>query len=487
MPELVLGLDVGSTSVCALLVDLSGRVHGKAKTRLDTLHPAPGRIEQDPRQVWMRVEATIAEALAAAGRKASDLAALGVTAQRSSVIVWERESGEPLAPMVLWGDLRGAPRAAELQAAGHLALPLAAVSKLEAVIDGIEHGRARAAAGELAWGTLDSFLVHRLSAGAIHTTDCSNAWSTCYLDLSTLRDWNEATIEFQGLPLGLFPTLCDTYGQLGHTATSAFGAEVPLGAIVADQQCGMFAHDAWEAGDWKASYGTSATLMVSTGETLTLPPGLTPMLQAAHGGRTLFAAEGMVLSAGALLDWLVQGFGLFTSIEELTHEAASVDDTRGVAIRPALQGLGAPHHDATSRAAIVGLSGASTRAHIAHAALESIAFRMREIAERAATIDGIEVAEALPIDGGLATNDLFLQIQADLLGRPVERHSQLEATALGACIAAAIGSGLATREDLAPLTRSTTCFEPAIDANEAAERFSAWQAAVGTEAAGEEE
>ncbi len=479
MPELILGLDVGSTSARALVVDLSGRVHGQAHTRLESLHPAPGRVEQDPREVWTRVSGTIAEALATAGRRGSDIAALGLATQRSSIVVWERESGEPLGPMILWSDLRGTARAADLQAAGYLALPQAAAAKLEAAVDSIDRGRARTAAGELAWGTLDSFLVHRLTGGALHTTDYSNAWPTCYLDLATMRDWNKSLLDFQQLPPGLFPTLCDTYGHLGSTVKEIFDAEVPLCAIVADQQSGMFAHNAWQAGDWKATYGTSATLMASTGEAPTLAAGLTPMLQAAHGNQTFFAVEGMVLSAGALLDWLVDGLGLYRSVEDLSRAAASVDGSGGVAIRPALQGLGAPHHDASSQAAIVGLSGSSTHAHIARAAFESIAFRVREIAKAAASIDGIVVPEALPVDGGLAASDLFLQIQADLLSRPVDRHSQLEATALGACIAAAIGAGLATRDELAHLAHSVKRFDPTIDPGEAEARFSQWQAALG--------
>ncbi|MDP6978820.1 MAG: FGGY family carbohydrate kinase [Myxococcota bacterium] len=479
MPELILGLDVGTSSARAMVVDLSGRVHGRSQTKIASTHAAPGRAEQDPHAVWRCVEQTIAATLEAAGCKASDLATLGLTTQRSSVVVWDKKTGEPVSPIILWTDLRGIDRAAELAAAGHLALPLAAVSKLEAAIDGAERGRARCAAGELAWGTLDSYLVHCLSGGEIHATDYSNAWSTCYLDIAGLRSWNTAVIEYQGLAPELFPMLCDTYGDLGVTAADRIGAKVPLGAIVADQQSGMFAHDAWERGDWKATYGTSATLMVSTGDAMAFEGGLTPMLQCAKGDQTLFASEGMVVSAGGLLDWLVGELRLFDSVAELVLEAAAVSSADGVAICPALQGLGAPHNDSTRRASIVGLSGASSRGQIARAALESIAFRIREIANGAATIQDLSVPEALPVDGGLAVSDFFLQIQADLLGRPVDRHHEIEATVLGACVAAALGSGLATRDDLAELTRMQTRFEPAIGSDEADERYAQWREATG--------
>jgi glycerol kinase len=478
MSELILGLDVGSTSARALVIDLSGQVQGKAHTRLASHHPAPGRVEQDPREVWRQVRTTIDAALAASGRSASELAAVGVAAQRSSVVVWDRATGEALGPMILWSDVRGVARASELQKAGFLAPAIAAVAKLEAAVDAIENGRARLLAGELAWGTLDSFLVHRLSGGALHLTDYSNAWSTCYLDLATMRGWNQKLIDFQALSIEAFPTLCDTYGALGETAVSGLGAAIPLGAIVADQQSGMFAHGAFHAGDWKATYGTSATMMVSTGQTPTLAAGLMPMLLAAHGDESLFALEGMVLSAGSLLDWLVHRLELYPSVEALTQAAASVDDSGGVAIRPALQGVGAPLNDSSHRAAIVGLSGASTPRQIARAAFESLAFRMREIAEAVAGTDGLEVPQALPVDGGLAANDLFLQIQADALGSPVDRHAELEATALGACIAAALGTGLATRDELAPLTRTERRFEPTIDPKLADERFARWRDAV---------
>jgi len=479
MPELILGLDVGSTSARALVVDLEGTVHGRALERIDSIHPAPGRVEQDPRAVWQRVERTIAAALSAAGRSAADLAAIGVAAQRSSVVVWDRATGEALGPMILWSDLRGSERAAALTAAGHFAPAIAAVSKLEGALEDVANGRARAAKGELAWGTLDSFLVSRLTGGALHVTDHSNAWSTGYLDLTTMRGWNERLISFQGLDLALFPTLCDTVGRLGETAISEIGAEIPIGAIVADQQSGMFAHAAFRAGDWKISYGTSATLMLSTGAALVRAAGLMPMLLAVERDETLFALEGMVLSAGALLDWMVCDLGLHASVEQLSSAAASVADSGGVAIRPALQGIGAPHNDSTRRAAIVGLSGATTHREIARAALESVAFRIREIAEAAASVDGIELPESLPVDGGLAANDVFLQIQADLLGRPIARHVELEATALGACIAAALGMKLASRSDLAPLTRTGRTFEPRIAAEQSAERFAEWRARVG--------
>ena len=481
MPELILGLDVGSTSARALVVGLDGRVHGKAIVRLESSHPGPGRVEQDPRDVWKRVQGTIQRALSEAGRTPQDLAAVGVATQRSSIVVWDRKTGEPVGPMIIWSDLRGTQRAQELEASGFLASPVAAISKLEGAIDAIDRGRERAAAGELAWGTLDSYLVHRLSGGALHVTDYSNAWTTLYLDFATMRNWNEKLIEFQNLPVEFFPTLCDTYGSIGHTTKADLGAEIPIGAIIADQQSGMFAHNALEIGNWKATYGTSAALMIATGSGLAVAPGLLAMLLSAKGDETLFATEGMIITAGSMLDWLVGGLGLFSSIEDLSLAAASVESNGGVAIRPSLQGIGTPYNDSNVRAAIVGLSGASTPAEIARAAFESLALRMRQIVDTAGTLENIDLPEILPVDGGLATNDIFLQIQADLLGRPVARPREIEATAIGACIGAALGVDLATLEDLAPLTESDRVFEPSIHRDEADTRLTDWRKAVDLE------
>jgi glycerol kinase len=483
MPDLLLGLDVGSTSVRSLVVDPEGRVLGSAGRTLRSRHPAPGLTEQDPAEVWEYARATIAEALMAAGRGPSDVGALGLATQRASVVVWERETGEPVAPMVLWSDLRGVGRARELSEAGFLAPPLAAVSKLEATLDLVPEGRARAAAGELCWGTVDSYLVHRLTDGAAHVTDLSNAWPTCYLDLSDVRRWNLDVVEHQGLSLRMFPDLCDSLGDLGRTAPAVLGAAIPIGAIVADQQSGMLAHGLWDEGGWKATYGTSAALMVCTGSRPVMIPGLLPLLQLAHAEEVLFAAEGMVLSAGALLDWLVNGVGWMPSIAELFDQAGRVASAEGVAIRPALQGLGAPHHDPNARASVAGLSTASTRGHVARAALESIAFRVCEIAEAVAHSTDLEVPSALRVDGGLTASDLFLQIQADLLGRPIERHAFREATGLGACIGAGLGSGLLARGDLEPFTGTDRVFEPRIGRDESDERLAAWRRAVSLDSA----
>ena len=481
MPEFLLGLDVGTTSARALVFDPAGKVTGAAQIPLTNANPFPGLVEQDATSLWECVRSTIARALDTAGLRPDDLASIGVTTQRSSIVIWERADIEPVAPVVVWSDLRGVGRAAELKSDGHPVMAVAAAAKLEAVVDAVPDGRSRAERGDLAWGTVDSYLVSRLSGGALHVTDYSSAWSSGYLDFLRPTGWNSPLIEHQGLPVDFFPDLCDTTGRLGATTAGAIGAEVPIGAIVADQQAGMFAHGATRPGDWKATYGTSGVLMTATGDTPDFTSGLVPMVQAGWSDRTLFAVEGMVNSAGGLVDWMV-GLGLAGSPAALTALAAAVPDPGGVTVRPALQGLGAPHNDATARAEIRGLSGATTPAHLARAVLESIAYRIREIADfTAARPEGCVPPESLPVDGGLARSDVFLQIQADILGRPVERHHQVEATALGAAMAGALGVGAATAADLAACTCYGRVFELTVDPAEAAEGLSHWQdTALGT-------
>jgi glycerol kinase len=478
MPELLLGLDVGSTSVRAHLVDLEGRTLATAGSRLHTHHPAPGHAEQDPEAVWAAARDALRETLARAGRRASDVGALGLATQRASVVVWERGTGRPVGPMVLWSDLRGVDRSEALTAAGFLAPPLAAVSKLEAALDAVPDGRARARAGELCWGTVDSYLVHRLTGGALHATDLSNAWPTCYLDLKDGRRWNHSVIEHQGLPIEMFPGLCESIGSLGRTDADVLGGSVAIGAILADQQSGMLAHDLWDEGAWKATYGTSAALMVCTGKSPRLVPGLIPLLQHAWKGEVTFACEGMVNSAGSVLDWLVDATPGWPSVTALLEDASRVDGADGVAILPALQGLGAPHHDPSARARVAGISSATSRGHLARAALEAVAFRIREIADAVVDAEAFGVPDALRVDGGLTASALFLQIQADLLARPVARHAVPEATGLGACIGAGLGCGLLERSDLEPLARTDRVFEPRLSADEALERLGSWRRAV---------
>lgn len=469
MGELLLGLDVGTTSVGAGLFSPDGRLVAFEARRLKSVSSAPGRLEQAPAAIWRAALSAIRASLAAAGRTADDLAALGVTSQRTSVMVWDRRTGRPLSPLVIWSDLRGAGRAAELRRAGFMVAPQQAAAKLESLVAAVP----AEARGRLAWGNVDSYLIFRLSGGAAHVTDRSQAWPTGYLDLTTMA-WNEPLIAAQGLDPESFPRLVDTWGEIAVADPRAIGRAVPIAADVADQQAALIAHGG-APGAVKATFGTAAALDLATGAELVLrDASAPPFVVSSAGGETQFCIEGMVYTAGAALDWMGGLLGLRRPAD-LDRLAERAPGSGGVWFLPALQGLGAPHGDAARRAALGGLSLASGRAETARAALEGVAFRAREVFEHIHALAGRTPAPALGVDGGLTASRTFLQIQADLLGRPVRRHACREATACGAAICAGRGAGLLKAADAAGFVAYDPAVEPRIGADESAARFEAWR------------
>jgi len=467
MPELILAIDVGTTSTRAAVVAPGGRLAGLAAAPLTSSNPRPGLVEQDAARVWAATRRVIALALERAGRAAADIGAVGVTTQRASAVAWDRRTGRPLAPMVVWSDLRGAAEATKLQQAA---------AKLEALIAETPDARALAASGRLAVGNIDAFLVFKLSGG-VHATDRSQAWPMGYLDLASMG-WNRALLELQGIDEALLPRLVDTWGAIGTTTRAAFAAQVPIAAIVADQQSALIGHGAEEAGAVKVTYGTSATLDAGTGGGFVFAGMSTPPFVVSHvRGQTRFCLEGMVFSAGSAVDWVrrTMRLGDHARFEAL---AASIRDAGGAAFLPALHGLGAPHGDPTRRAALTGLSGSTGPAQIARAALEGVAFRVREILDHITGATELPAPTALLVDGGLAASDTLLQIQADITGLPVARHALRDAAACGAAIGAGRGTGLLKETDVAAFTQHDRIFEPAIGPDEANARHEAWRAQV---------
>ncbi|HEX4199410.1 MAG TPA: FGGY family carbohydrate kinase [Caulobacteraceae bacterium] len=476
MPELLLAIDAGTTTARACLFSAGGELVARASAPVRSVSPAPGRVEQDARAIWRRVLRLTRMALAAAGREPADLAAIGVTTQRTSLVAWDKSNGRTLGPMIVWSDLRGTERAEALRAAGYAIAPQQAAAKLEALLAGIPDAQALAAAGRLAVGNIDAFLVWKLTGG-VHATDRSQAWPTGYLDLGSLG-WNRALLGLQGLDESILPKLVDTWGPIGTTARAVIGAEIPVAAIVADQQSALIGHGAETAGAVKVTYGTSATLDAGTGGGFVFAGMSTPPFVVSHvAGETRFCLEGMVFSAGAAVDWLrrTMRLGDHTAFEAL---AASAADAGGVAFLPALHGLGAPHGDPSRRAVLNGLSGATGPAEIARAALEGVAFRVREILDHIAASTELPKPTALKADGGLAASDTLLQAQADITGLPVARHALRDAAAAGAAIAAGRGVGLLGDVEAAAFTRHDRLFEPRIRADEATARHEAWRAQV---------
>lgn len=468
MPELILAIDVGTTALGAGLFRPDGGVEAFAGVPLRSTSPAPGRVEQDAGAVWRAARRAIARVLAAGGRAPGDLAAIGVTTQRTSAVVWDRRTGRALTPLVIWSDLRGIGRAATLREAGFMVAPQQAAAKLEAMLAPLDP------VADLAWGNIDSFLIWRLTGGGAHVTDASQAWPLGYLNPGTMQ-WNDALIAHQKIPERLFPKLVDTWGALGTTHRAVFGAEVPIAADIADQQAALMAHGGG-AGDAKITYGTSATLDLGTGGAFVYKsPTAPPFILSAVAGEARFCLEGMVYSAGSALDWLraTIRMGGHAAFDALVRSEA---DAGGVWFLPALQGLGAPHGDAGRKAAIGGLTAAASRGHIARAGLEGVAFRVREVVEHVFGLVDAPPEGPLGVDGGLTASETFLQLQADLLGRPIRRHAVREATACGAAICAGRGVGLLTEADARAFVRYDRTFAPQITADEGGERYAAWRA-----------
>lgn len=474
MPEMLAGLDVGTTTVTACVFAADGDMQARASAPLRTAAPAPGLAEQDADAVVRASLRVLRLSLAKAARKAEDLAAIGVASQRTSLVAWDRRSGRALTPLILWSDLRGVGRAAELQQAGYPLSPQQAAAKLEAALRLIPERAALAREGRLAWGNIDSFLIWKLSGGEAHVTDRSQAWPLGYLDLGSFG-WSQSLIGLQGLDEAIFPRLVDSWGTLAHTARRALGATVPIGADLADQQAALIGHAAEAAGAGKVTYGTSATLDVSTGAQFSyLGPGLPPFVLSSVAGETRFCVEGMVIAAGSALDWARNTFRL-GGYRRFEARAGSTPDARGAWFLPALQGLGGPHGDLARRGTLGGLSLAVGANEVARAALEGICWRVREVFE--AVYDGAGLARPtqLPADGGLTSSDALMQAQADGLGLPVARHAHREATACGAAIAAGRGVGLLTASDAQGFARYDRVYAPRISADEARSQYETWK------------
>ncbi len=470
MPELLLALDAGTTVARAMLVDAGGAVLGIDKRPIVSSFPAPGHVEQDAGAIWDLCRAVVDGALAAAGRGIADVAAIGVTTQRASVVLWDRASGEPVAPMRVWSDLSGMDEYRALRAAGFVSWPQVPSVKLPAAIALSGHDPET-----LQWGTLDSWLVYKLSGA--HVTDASAAWQTGYYDYARGAGWDAALLAHQHLPARLFPAQVDSWGAIAESDARVLGARVPITALVADQQAAMIAHGALARGEWKATYGTSGVLMAATGDVpQKVHRSMPAEVLAFAGGKRRFCVEGMVNSAGSLIEWLSGGLGLFASPAALEAAAASVRDAGTVAVRPSLAGMGAPHGKFEARGLIAGLSFADGPAHIARAALQGIAYRFREIADVLA--QALPVPEALPVAGGLTASDTLMQLQADALQRPVRRHAVREATAYGAALAAGIGARLFVEADLKRLARYDAEFLPEVGRDAADAAFARWRDAV---------
>ncbi len=487
--RLILALDQGTTSSRAIAFGRDGRPVASAQRPFEQRFPVPGHVTHDPEAIWESQLAVARDVVGAVGG-AARIAAVGIANQRETTIVWDRSTGAPIADAIVWQSRITAPACELLREAGHEALfrartglPLDAYfsgPKIAHILDSVSGARARAERGELAFGTVDTFLLWRLSGGAAHATDVSNASRTLLFDIHRLA-WDQELLDLVGVPAALLPDIRPTSGMFGTTEPELFGRPIPITALAGDQQAATFGQACFQPGQAKNTYGTGAFLLQNTGG---VPrPSAHGLLttvgwQLGSGEPAAYALEGSVFSAGSAVQWLRDGLGAIRASADVEALAASVPDTGGVHLVPAFTGLGAPYWDPNARGTIVGLTRGSGLAEIARATLESIAFQVADVLDAMAADSG-ERLGVLRVDGGAAANDLLLQFQADILGVPVERPVVAETTALGAAylagLAIAYWDGL---HDIAHNWALDRRFEPSMSADRRAGMLHDWHRAV---------
>lgn len=438
----VLALDAGTTGVRALILDDAGERHALAYRELAAEFPRPGWVEMDPQLIFTCIQDVIAESLAIAQVGAKDVAAIGIANQRSTALVWERATGRPVAPAIVWQDNRTVGRVEELVAQGRFASSMASATKLEWILDHVDGARAAAAAGRLCFGTVDTWLAAKLSHARLHVTDSSNASCTGLYDPFADR-WDAGMLEALSVPIEMMPAIRPTSAVYGTTSAAVVGAEIPIAALAGDQQAAMFGELGFDRGAVKVTIGTSAMVDVNLGSAPVLSSrGAFPLVLWNVGDGCRWCLEGSVVTAGASVQWLRDGLGIVASLEESAVLAASVSDTGGVWALPALQGLGTPHMQPKARARIGGMTRSSTKAHVVRAVLEGIGFRIAEVAETLLDDSSVERPNRLRVDGGAAANDFLLQHLANATGIEVERPACVQASALGAAFLAGLAVGV---------------------------------------------
>ena len=484
----VLALDQGTTSSRAIIFNHQGRAVASASQEFPQHYPQPAWVEHDPEDIWNSQLATARAALAKAGLTARDIAAIGVTNQRETVIIWERATGRPVMNAIVWQDRRTAALCDQLKAAGRepeirakTGLVLDAYfsgTKLAWLLDNIPDVRKRAEAGELAFGTIDSWLVWNLTGGKCHLTDVSNASRTLMYDIHR-GDWDGELLELLRIPASLLPRVASSSEVYGETAPGLFAVPVPIAGIAGDQQAALFGQTCTRPGMVKNTYGTGCFMLMHTGATAV--PSRNNLLTTVAwriGERTEYALEGSVFIAGAAVQWLRDGLGIIRSAAEVEPLAASVPDSGGVYLVPAFAGLGAPHWDQYARGTIVGITRGTTAAHIARATLEGIAFQVADLLQAMEDDAGLPLAE-LRVDGGAALNNLLMQFQADLLRVPVTRPTVHETTALGAACLAGLAVGYwRDQAEIAAHWQLDRTFVPDLPVERVAELRAGWSRAL---------
>ena len=448
--QYILALDQGTTSSRAILFDHHGAIKATAQKEFEQIFPEPGQVEHRPNEIWSTQIGTAAEAVSAAGIDANQVAAIGITNQRETTIVWDRHTGKPVYNAIVWQDRRTSGICDNLREHGHVdtfrdktGLILDAYfsgTKIKWILDNVDGARERAEKGDLCFGTVDSWLVWRMTRGQQHITDATNASRTLIYNIHT-GEWDDELLDILDIPRSMLPEVRSCSEVYGMTAGDIFAAEIPIAGIAGDQQAALFGQMCTEPGMGKNTYGTGAFMVQNTGtEAVTSKNNLLTTIAYELNGETTYALEGSIFIAGAVVQWLRDGLKIIRTSPEVEELARQVDDNGGCYIVPAFAGLGAPHWDQYARGIIAGITRGVSREHLARAALESIAYQVADVVEAMEADSGIETPE-LRVDGGAAANNLLLQFQSDILGVPVVRPQTLETTAAGAAYLAGLAVG----------------------------------------------
>ncbi|MGH2694859.1 MAG: glycerol kinase GlpK [Actinomycetota bacterium] len=488
MPEFVLAIDAGTTGITALVLDGDATEKGRAYSEFTQHYPKPGWVEHDAEEIWATTRALLARALKEAKIGAADIAAIGITNQRETTVVWDRATSRPVAPAIVWQCRRTTPICEQIKSeglepelrsrTGLVVDPYFSATKVMWYLEQLDGIRAPAEEGRFAFGTIDTWLIWNLTGGEVHVTEPSNASRTMLYSLAE-RAWDPWILERLRIPAPLLPQLAPSSGRFGETAPDVLGRPVPISGVAGDQQAALFGQACFEAGMAKNTYGTGSFVLMNTGEDVpTSTHGLLSTAAWDTGTGVRFALEGSIFITGAAVQWLRDGLGIIARSSDVEELAASVTNSGGTYLVPAFVGLGAPHWDPYARGAYLGITRGTTKAHLARAALEAMAYQTRDVVEAMEADSGMKLAE-LRVDGGASVMDLLCRFQADQLGVVVRRPANLETTALGAAYLAGLAEGVwSSPDDIARSWSAAAEFEPTMSRDEADGLHSRWKEAV---------
>jgi len=487
MKKYILALDQGTTSSRAIVFDHESNIVTVAQQEFTQIFPQPGWVEHNAMEIWATQLSVAQKALQQANISASEIAAIGITNQRETTVVWDRQSGEPIHHAIVWQDRRTAPLCEQLKNAGHEALvrnktglvidAYFSGTKVRWMLDNVPGARAKAEKGDLLFGTIDSWLTWKLTGGKVHVTDYSNASRTLLFNIHTL-DWDDELLTLLDIPRQMLPAALSSSEIYGHTETALLGGSVPVAGMAGDQQAALFGQACHTPGMVKNTYGTGCFMLMNTGtEAVTSTAGLLTTVAWGLNGQATYALEGSVFIAGAAIQWLRDGLKLIDESPDSEFFALKVPDTGGVYVVPAFAGLGAPYWDMYARGAIFGLTRGTSKAHLVRATLESLAYQTKDVLVAMEKDAGVAL-KTVRVDGGASANNLLMQFQSDILGVEVQRPVIVETTALGAAYLAGLATGFWTMEDISAKWQLDRAFQPNMLDNQRDKLYSGWQKAV---------